>query len=865
MKNRYLFGKWERGGPITAADASRVCEQARQACSHLSSYPTDKVLSLLGRVSQRWARPRFGPRKRAERVLPGITGFSLPMVRKGLEELCWTLNPELLRRKLDKELRMQDDPAAILWEPLGVVLHVLAGNVFVGAAGALVEGLITRNVTLLKMPSADAFFLPELLASLAELDDDGVVSRSIAAFEYRPDQADVIAKLKASVDAVAVWGGEESVRAYREGLPARTRLIVFGPKISLALITKEGSMKTDLTSMASLLAIDVSIWDQNACTAPQVCYVEGESLARRLVSALPDAFQAASKRLPPGSVHKDNAVEIQKLRSVAEVAQARGQGLLRQALKGLDWTVIMDRDLTLEPSPLHRTIRVIPFNRIQDVLAQMESLRGYIQTVGLIASPTENADLSSRMARAGALRILELGRTSTGEIDDPHDGRYDLPQMMNAVLTRLAQPAGRSLHMRPGARQHLIDARLRRLIEVARRSRFYGKRLRGLKIETSKDLARIPILTRAEMEANMPPQGSGLSTGPWGGGYVSRSGGSTGEPKFSVYDRHDWDAMISNAVDLFGAMGFDETDRLGNFMLAGDLYGSFVSFDHINAKLGLTSFAFAGSSTPETFIHVWRKFRLTAIQGIPSQFMPFLRKAKSLAPDLTIGKVLYAGTPLAPSDYDWLVRSLKTERIASVIGANDGGQVAYQCPAMRGCLHHVMDEFNLVEIVDEKGRLAPDGEPGRILITSLLKLAFPLIRYELGDSARVVPGPCPCGGSARVIEYLGRADDCLCVGMLNVRYRDFQAALARFPVSALQLAAVNDAKGEALVVRAETETAADGLAARMRQAVLASLEKVRERLDSGDLTSVEVELTRPGGLPRNPRSGKVKALSDERK
>ncbi|MBI5623576.1 MAG: hypothetical protein HY924_07350 [Elusimicrobia bacterium] len=864
MKNRFVFGRWEEGGPLTAADAGRICASARTAADAFASYPLDKTFSLLGRLSEKWADPRFGPRLRAEAVLPGVTGFSLPMVRKGLEELCWTLDPGLLRRKLDTELR-SGDPKGLLWEPLGVVLHVLAGNVFVGEAGALVEGLITRNATLLKMPSADTFFLPEFLRTLADLDEDGVVSRSIAAVEYGSGQGDVMAAFKSRVDAIAVWGGESSVKAYRDGLPARTRLIVFGPKISLAVITKGGLDETTLTSTARKLALDVSTWDQNACTAPQVCYVQGEALARRLVEALPEAFRSEAKRLPAGEIGRDNAVEIQKLRSIFEVAEARGSGLLRRSAKALDWTVVLDKDQTLEPGPLHRTLRVIPFKDIGEVAAQMESLRGYIQTVGLAAARAEAAVLARVLARAGALRILETGRMGTGEIDDPHDGQHDLPQLMNASLIRLDRPPCRSLHLPAEERAELIDARLRTLIAVARRSRFYGRRLKGLKVSGVRDLPRVPILTRAEMEANMPPQGEGLSTGPWSGGYVSRSGGSTGAPKFSVYDRRDWDAMIDSAVDLFAAMGLTPSDRLANFMMAGDLYGSFVSFDHINARLGLTSFAFAGSSDPETFVRVWRKFGLTAVQGIPSQVLPFLRRAKELEPKLTVAKFLYAGTPLAPSDCDWLKTELSVERIASVIGANDGGQIAYQCHAMRGSLHHAMDEFNYIEVVDEKGRRVPDGTAGRILITSLLKHAFPLIRYELGDAARLLPVPCPCGGTARVLEYLGRCDDTLCVGQLNVRYRDFEAALRRFAVSALQVAARNEAKGESLVVRIETSAKADGLSAKLRASLLGSMPKLRERLSDGGLAGLAVEVHRPGSLARNTRSGKLMTLLDERR
>ena len=66
---------------------------------------------------------------------------------------------------------------------------------------------------------------------------------------------------------------------------------------------------------------------------------------------------------------------------------------------------------------------------------------------------------------------------------------------------------------------------------------------------------------------------------------MSRSGGSTGEPKFSIYDGHDWDALVSHAARIFSSMGIQPGDRVANLMLTGDLYGSFVSFDHVNARL----------------------------------------------------------------------------------------------------------------------------------------------------------------------------------------------------------------------------------------------------------------------------------------
>ena len=63
-----------------------------------------------------------------------------------------------------------------------------------------------------------------------------------------------------------------------------------------------------------------------------------------------------------------------------------------------------------------------------------------------------------------------------------------------------------------------------------------------------------------------------------------------------------------------------------------------------------------------------------------------------------------------------------------------------------GCAHgiHLPDDLCLVEIVDRDGRAVPPGQPGqRILVTNLYNPALPLIRFEVTDEVRVLPGAVP--------------------------------------------------------------------------------------------------------------------------
>ncbi|MDD5628869.1 MAG: acyl-CoA reductase [Elusimicrobia bacterium] len=123
MKTQYWFGEW-RDGELTANDAARLCRCAAALRRSAAARPLDQVLRLLGRAQKLWQDPSYAPRRAAERTLPGATGFSAAMVRRGLQELRWTFDPELLRRKMDLELPGHDGLGERRWEPLGTVLHV---------------------------------------------------------------------------------------------------------------------------------------------------------------------------------------------------------------------------------------------------------------------------------------------------------------------------------------------------------------------------------------------------------------------------------------------------------------------------------------------------------------------------------------------------------------------------------------------------------------------------------------------------------------------------------------------------------------------------------------------------------------------
>jgi phenylacetate-CoA ligase len=87
-------------------------------------------------------------------------------------------------------------------------------------------------------------------------------------------------------------------------------------------------------------------------------------------------------------------------------------------------------------------------------------------------------------------------------------------------------------------------------------------------------------------------------------------------------------------------------------------------------------------------------------------------------------------------------------------GLNEVGLVATRCDAGR---YHSNPEMAHVEIVDEDGIPVRDGESGRLVVTSLMNKAMPLIRYDTGDIATACAGACPCGRTLpSFAQILGR-------------------------------------------------------------------------------------------------------------
>jgi phenylacetate-CoA ligase len=91
------------------------------------------------------------------------------------------------------------------------------------------------------------------------------------------------------------------------------------------------------------------------------------------------------------------------------------------------------------------------------------------------------------------------------------------------------------------------------------------------------------------------------------------------------------------------------------------------------------------------------------------------------------------------------------------------------------------DHF-LPEIIDPAtGEVLAEGE-GELVLTSLTKEAYPLLRYRTGDRTSLLTEPCPCGRTAvRLDRIRGRVDEMLIIRGVNLFPSEVERVLLQFP------------------------------------------------------------------------------------
>jgi phenylacetate-CoA ligase len=166
--------------------------------------------------------------------------------------------------------------------------------------------------------------------------------------------------------------------------------------------------------------------------------------------------------------------------------------------------------------------------------------------------------------------------------------------------------------------------------------------------------------------------------------------------------------------------------------------------------------------------------------------------------------------------------------------------VSSQC---RAGTMHVDDDRVWLEILAEDGRPVDPGAEGVVVVTHFRERAMPLVRYQLGDRARLVPGPCPCGSNLRRMRLTGgRTNDFITLPGGRRVYSGVFLSLAMFAPGVAECMVRQDAAGRITVhlvpdAGSSYEDAVGAFRRRFAELVDARADLTFRRTDRVDLTA----------------------------
>lgn len=335
--------------------------------------------------------------------------------------------------------------------------------------------------------------------------------------------------------------------------------------------------------------------------------------------------------------------------------------------------------------------------------------------------------------------------------------------------------------------RQLQTEKLRRTIETALNSPFYGHRLGKLgitpqSINSVDDIRKIPFTTKQDLRDNYP---FGLVAGNMKDAIrIHSSSGTTGHPTVVVYSRHDIDSWANMIARNMYMVGCRDTDVFQNSSGYGMFTGG-LGFQYGAERLGATTIPAAAGNSKRQIMFI-RDFGTTCLHAIPSYAVRLAEvfKDEGIDPRSTRLHTLFIGAEPHTDEQRRRIEKLLGVKAYNSFGMTEmnGPGVAFECKQQDGM--HLWEDNYIVEIVDpDTLEPVPDGEYGEMVLTTLDRTMMPILRYRTRDLTRIIPGKCACGRTHRRIDRIkGRTDDMFIIKGVNVFPMQVEKILAQFPV-----------------------------------------------------------------------------------
>ena len=290
------------------------------------------------------------------------------------------------------------------------------------------------------------------------------------------------------------------------------------------------------------------------------------------------------------------------------------------------------------------------------------------------------------------------------------------------------------------SREQLQDKQARDLADIvawaAANTDYYAEKF-GAGGSIPRDFADLPILSKDDVRKHLDAL---LARGARDRAKLGHTGGSTGKPLAFWYDDAKHELMRAGMCRGYMMSGWRPGRKILNFwgarqdVVAGGVFGQGMG-DLIAAEKTIPAWEYS-----EANLHAWARsiqsWRPTLLQGYASALTEVARHVlarRMVMPKSLIG--VYSTAEVLDDRQRELMQRAFGCKVFNQYGSREVPNMACEC---RHGNMHVFTDMVYLESRPEEGE-------DRLLVTSLTNRLMPFIRYDIGDSGRLLDGECGCG------------------------------------------------------------------------------------------------------------------------
>jgi phenylacetate-CoA ligase len=395
---------------------------------------------------------------------------------------------------------------------------------------------------------------------------------------------------------------------------------------------------------------------------------------------------------------------------------------------------------------------------------------------------------------------------------------------------------------------------------------FYRKKFDELRIDPDAfrslgDLRKLPFTSKDDLRMSYP---YGMFAVPLREVVrVQASSGTTGMPTAVGYTRNDIKNWSNLAARILVAGGVTQNDIV---QIAFD-YGLFtgaLGLHYGAERVGASVIPISGVNTRRQ-VKIMQDFKTTALMCTPSYALSIADTIMEMGINvnsLSLKYGLFGAEPWSESMRHELQEKLK------IVATDNYGLSEVMSPGVAGeCSErnglHINEDHFLVEVVDpETLEPLPEGKTGELVITTLTKEAFPVIRFRTRDLTSLITEPCICGRTfVRMNKVMGRTDDMIKIRGITVFPSQIESVLFEIEGTEPHYQIILERKAAVDVMTVLVEVSESIFFDQVRKQK-DFIERIKARLASEIGISVEVKPVEKQTLER--AEGKAKRVVDKR-